>query len=736
MTPTNFLRTLSTMALLSLLTGASMAQVSITSFGTPVTENFDGVGASATATLPTGWRAANGTSVDYAVAATATTHAAGSTGTGAFTTALTTVGIYNCANGVTASATDRAIGWVVNSDTTRNLFVHVQNNTGGTITDLNVTFDYERYRSSNFRTANMRMYHGASGSAWTDAGANGFQDYPVTGTTTVHNPPQTVSKNVTLTGLSIAPGASYYFSWRYTSAGITGVRHIVGVDNISITASGTLPNNPPTLSNDSHTPTMATTSALSFSVDAVDSDGFVGDVSLFWRQGVGGFFSHSMTLTSGVPANGTWSLDLAAAAALNDGEMVEYYFVGTDDDTDTDELHSSAAPATVYVNNRRPTAGDLQFNEVMYNPDDSTQAPDATGEWVEFYNPSTTNTYDISLFEFTDGQIGNSFIIPVGTMIGPEQHLLVIRDLAAFENVATWAASSTGAVKVAGFNFDLDGVTDSPTINNDDAPRSPIGFGYYEVGTNGWPTDVEGRSIERRSWLVSPAMGSNWYNDAVGNLEGSPGARNFAALPPTLTNGMPSVTLGSSVTGLELGDATDTIPNVLTPLLQGSAPAGVTVSNEVVTAGKLVADVAVDCSFVGATFDLTYRLTDGDGFFMEEIITFSTAANQDPTIGAYTNFGMQIDDTTTASPDAAPADPETNIASVAVSPGNFGGAGSVSVSNATTGEISLDATGAAEDTYTFTVTVTDNCGNEATSMFEVAVSQGPPLRLNNWMLLD
>ncbi|NDC42546.1 MAG: hypothetical protein EBZ77_13535 [Chitinophagia bacterium] len=79
------------------------AQLSITST-TAVTENFDGLGSSSSATLPSGFRVTNGSTTAYSSGTTVVTAAAGTSGTGALT-GSSAGGVYNFGNGVTASAT-------------------------------------------------------------------------------------------------------------------------------------------------------------------------------------------------------------------------------------------------------------------------------------------------------------------------------------------------------------------------------------------------------------------------------------------------------------------------------------------------------------------------------------------------------------------------------------------------------------------------------------------------------
>src|SRR5689334_3806677 len=79
------------------------AQLPINSTGTAVTENFDGMGSSATAPLPTGFKIGP----DWASGTTATVLAAGTSGSGILS-GSSGGNVYNFANGVTATATDRA----------------------------------------------------------------------------------------------------------------------------------------------------------------------------------------------------------------------------------------------------------------------------------------------------------------------------------------------------------------------------------------------------------------------------------------------------------------------------------------------------------------------------------------------------------------------------------------------------------------------------------------------------
>ncbi len=219
---------------IAMLSGVSWAQVSITSFGTAVTQNFDGIGTTATATLPSGF-AVNSSNV-YTGATTATTVAYGTTGTGAVT-GSSGGGTVNWANGITGSSTDRAVGFLTSGSyaSPRFLMVKLVNNTGATITSLNISFDIEKYRSGT-RAFTINFFSGTNGSTWS-AQTDGDQAYPADGSNTViSNPPLTTSKTVSITGISVANGENYYLSWGYTGTGGNTNAKGLGIDNISITA--------------------------------------------------------------------------------------------------------------------------------------------------------------------------------------------------------------------------------------------------------------------------------------------------------------------------------------------------------------------------------------------------------------------------------------------------------------------------------------------------------------------
>lgn len=224
--------------LLFAFTGISFGQLSITQPNTPVVENFNAMGSAATAALPSGWRmnVSSGPNTSYSQSQTATSQSAGTTGTGALTS-VSAGGAYNFGNGVNASATDRAIGFLPSGSfvSPRNMFVQIKNDTGQTITSLDISFNYEQYRTAP-RGTNMNFYAGSDGSTWSQAITGGSQSFAADTTTLAINPPTQTAKSFNLPGVNIPAGQFFYLRWEYVETAGSGGRQAFGIDDVSITA--------------------------------------------------------------------------------------------------------------------------------------------------------------------------------------------------------------------------------------------------------------------------------------------------------------------------------------------------------------------------------------------------------------------------------------------------------------------------------------------------------------------
>ena len=234
-TTINYLKSRVTLVtgLILLMSVFSYGQMSLTTSGVAVLQNFT-IGSTATAPLPAGFKF--GQNVAYTSGVGATTLAAGTTGIGVLTS-TSAGGYYNFANGLTATATDRSVGFLTTGSflSSRDLMLQVQNNTGGNVTDIAISFDYEKHRSGT-RAFNMTFFRSSDGITWTSVNS-GDQSYAAdANNTTISNPPTSVTKNVNVTGLSIPNGGFIYFKWTYTGVAGSTNAQAIGIDNVSVTA--------------------------------------------------------------------------------------------------------------------------------------------------------------------------------------------------------------------------------------------------------------------------------------------------------------------------------------------------------------------------------------------------------------------------------------------------------------------------------------------------------------------
>ena len=210
---------------------------SIATFGTAVTQNFDTLVSSGTGTLaantPPGWGFSENTAN--------TSYTAGN-GSG------TTGDTYSFGS---TSSSERALGQLRSGTTISTLGATFQNNTGGTITSLAVSYVGEQWRlGGTGRTTPERMDFQYSTNAtslttgtWTDVNDLDFNP-PITAGTTGpldgNAAANRISLSSTITGLTIANGASFWIRWTDIDAA-PGADDGLGVDDFSITAGGFFP---------------------------------------------------------------------------------------------------------------------------------------------------------------------------------------------------------------------------------------------------------------------------------------------------------------------------------------------------------------------------------------------------------------------------------------------------------------------------------------------------------------
>ena len=108
------------------------SQISIISSGDTYTENFDGMGSTFKASIPSGFRIG----ADWSTALTQTDTSAGTTGSPNVLSSTSRGYCYNFANGVNSSATDRCLGFLNSNSypSSKNIILKITNNTGCSLT--------------------------------------------------------------------------------------------------------------------------------------------------------------------------------------------------------------------------------------------------------------------------------------------------------------------------------------------------------------------------------------------------------------------------------------------------------------------------------------------------------------------------------------------------------------------------------------------------------------------------
>lgn len=209
--------------IMSTVMGA-FAQTSLT--GGFYSQNFNSLGTSSTAAVPAGWKVfMNVATPNYASGTTNTTQAV--TGTAASNASY---GIYNFG----PSSADRGLGFISSSNANwgskaGNIEFALTNNSAATFSSINLSWDYELFRSAASRDFEWNFYYSTNGTTWT-AFAAGDQSYPA-GTTTA-----SITKSFALAGIEVPKGSSLYFRWEYTTSGAWTSSPGLGIDNFQFTA--------------------------------------------------------------------------------------------------------------------------------------------------------------------------------------------------------------------------------------------------------------------------------------------------------------------------------------------------------------------------------------------------------------------------------------------------------------------------------------------------------------------
>jgi predicted extracellular nuclease len=353
--------------------------VSLTAFGTAAVENFDTLAISGTtnATLPTGWyitETGGGSRDNEQYAAD----------NGASTTGDT------FSYGATAS-TERALGGLLSGSLVPVFGAKFTNNTGGTITSLDVSYTGEEWRCGTTGRADRIDFEISTDATDLSTGtytAVNPLDFNSPNTATVGAkdgnvaPNRTVISN-TITGLSIGNGATFFIRW--TDFNASGSDDGLAVDSFSITPNGIPGDSAPFVS--STTPTNTATNiavdsniTINFSESvSASSSSFTIECPTGTGQGYalsGSASSYTLDPTSDLPFSTTCTVTVIANQ-ISDTDTVD----------PPDNMTSNFAFSFTTADPPPTVAENVIINEL-----DSDQVSNDSAEFVELYDGGVGNT--------------------------------------------------------------------------------------------------------------------------------------------------------------------------------------------------------------------------------------------------------------------------------------------------------------------------------------------------------
>ena len=220
-------------AALSFLSLAPAQAATIAPGGT-FCENFDGIGTSATATLPSGWKVVNSSS---ARAVTQSLYESAASTTGEMGTGSgNSNGIYNWENA--ADATDRAVGFLASGTATKTGNLYLILTASGAIPDFTISYDMKCFRN-NTREFQFQLYYSTdAGVTWTSAGSSFCTTYATSSSGVVVNPAGVTSVSSQPLNVALSAGGTIVFCWSYSvpSGTTTSNAQGLGIDNVVIVA--------------------------------------------------------------------------------------------------------------------------------------------------------------------------------------------------------------------------------------------------------------------------------------------------------------------------------------------------------------------------------------------------------------------------------------------------------------------------------------------------------------------
>ena len=560
--------------------------VSLTAIGTNATENFDTLANTGTSsTLPQGW------AISEAGGSSDSTYASGT-------------GSDNIGNSYSfgaVSSSERALGGLRSSNVIPSWGAKIRNNTGQTITNLDISYSGEQWRlgatgrpdtltfqystdATSLTTGNWTTVAGLAFTAPVSSGTIGSLNGNASGNrTTVNN---------SITEISVAPSGNFWIRWQDNDA--TGSDDGLGIDDVSIIGLGnatlTIGGSSANATSADFSTTYGTASAnqtftiggssLQGNVTATAGTGFqvssdgttYGATATFTRNAT---YAASGTLyarlTATASANTAYTL--ATVATLTSTNAISYIIT-----TDSSGSTVSKATPTISV---APTASAITYGQALSA---STITPGtASAGTYAFASPATTPAVGTASqsITFTPTDSGNYTTASTSASVTVNQAALTITGIAIANKTydGTTSATITGTAAYSGLvlgqSFGVTGIGSAT-------------FGNATVGSSK-PVTVTGYTAPNGNYSISQPTGltANITTASVTVTAGNQ-TKTFGASDPALTyTPSPALIAGNSFTGAL------------------SRAAGSGVGTYAISQGTLSAGSNYTITFVGANLTIT-----------------------------------------------------------------------------------------------------------------------------------
>jgi chitodextrinase len=210
-----------------------------------------------------------------------------------------------------------------------------------------------------------------------------------------------------------------------------------------------------------------------------------------------------------------WNLDRAAWGGYTPSGSRTKFLAGV---TDRRTVLSANSGAGKPVPPSQSSAPDVVINEIMYHP-----AGAADAEYVELYNPSLTESVDLSGWTLD----GAGLTIQPGTVLLPQAYAVLVRKDTAFR-----AAYPGGGRFVAGqYASSLADTGGTLTLRQGARVVDTVSYS----ATDPWPSSADGTgpSLELRDWSSDNSLAASWSANSA--VTGTPGKANSTVTPPDTT---------------------------------------------------------------------------------------------------------------------------------------------------------------------------------------------------------